>query len=91
MKNVIPEYIKPFLWSYDLSKIDLYDDKKRIITNVLNLGTKEATDWVFSTYGKKDIIDAVENPFSGEWNKKSLNFWSFIFDIKTNYSSRNIK
>jgi len=40
----IPKFVVPFLWSFDLAKLDLEKDKKRIITNILNLGTKQATD-----------------------------------------------
>ncbi|MCX6703531.1 MAG: hypothetical protein NTV02_02505 [Candidatus Zambryskibacteria bacterium] len=90
MNNTIPDYIKPFLWSYDFSQINLEKNKKRIITNVLNLGTKEATDWLFSVYDKVDIADAIEKPFAGEWNKKSLYFWSFIFNLKAGSTKRNI-
>lgn len=90
MDNAVPNYIKPFLWSYDVSKIDLQRDKKRIITNVLNYGTKEATDWLFSVYNKDDVIETIKNPFSGEWNKKSLYFWSFVFGVKAGDTARKI-
>jgi hypothetical protein len=90
MNNTIPDFIKPFLWSYDISKIDLQKDKKRIITNVLNLGTKESTDWLFSVYDKNDIAETIKNPFVGEWNKKSLHFWSFIFGVKAGNTIRKI-
>jgi hypothetical protein len=73
---------KPFLWSFDVSKMDIYKNKKRIITNILNLGTKETTDLLFSIYGKKDIKEQVENPLPGEWNNKSLNYWSIIFNLE---------
>lgn len=74
----IPEFVKPFLWSYDVDKLKKDEDKLRIITNVLNFGTKKATDWLFRTFNRNDIKEAVEHPFSGEWNKRSLNFWSLI-------------
>lgn len=90
MNKSIPDFIKPFLWSYDFSRIDVEKDKKRIITNVLNLGTKEATDWLFSSYTKADIAETIQNPFAGEWNKKSLYFWSFIFNVKAGSTKRNI-
>ena len=73
---------KPFLWSYNINKMDLQSDKKRIITNVLNLGTKDVTDLLFEVYSKKDIIEVIKNPKPGEWNNKSLNYWSIILDIK---------
>ena len=90
MNNTIPDFVKVFLWSYDISKIDLQKDKKRIITNILNVGTQEASDWLFSVYTKDDIIEAIRNPFSGEWNKKSINFWSFIFGVTAGNTKRNI-
>ncbi len=78
----ILEKFRPFLWSFDLARMDIEVNKKRIITNVLNLGTKEATDLLFKVYDKKDIKKQVENPLPGEWNNKSLNFWSIIFKTK---------
>ena len=41
---MIPDFVAPFLWSYDIDALDIERDKKRIITNVLNLGTERATD-----------------------------------------------
>lgn len=79
---MIPKIIQPFLWSYDISALDLTRDKKRIITNVLNLGTKEATDWLFKTYTKKDIKDCLIHPLPGEWNNKSMVFWSLLMDVE---------
>ena len=90
MKEDIPKQIRPFLWSYDVSKLDLEKDKKRIITNVLNLGTKEATDWLFSVFEKKDIIEAVENPLPGEWNKRSLHFWALFLDANEGNITRQV-
>jgi len=78
---MIPHFVRPFLWSYDIDALDLSRDKKRIITNVLNLGTHEATNWLFNTYTKKDIKDCLVNPLPGEWNNKSMVLWSLLFDI----------
>ena len=78
---MIPSFIRPFLWSYDPEKLDLARDKKRIITNVLNLGTVQATKWLFEVYNRADIKETVVNPLAGEWNKKSLNFWRIIFNL----------
>ena len=79
---MIPKYIQPFLWSYDTKKMDLKKDKKRIIINVLNLGTQKATDWLFCVYSKREIKNVFKSSLIGEWNKKSLNFWSLIFDVE---------
>ena len=75
----LPQAVKICLWSYDLSKIDSIRDRNLIITQVLNHGTKEATDWLFNFYGERDIKKSISKPSSGMWNKKSLNLWSLIF------------
>ena len=77
----ILEIFKPFLWSFDIKKMELEKDKKQIITNVLNFGTKEATDLLFEVYKRQEIKQQVENPLSGEWSDKSLNYWSLILGV----------
>ena len=90
-KKTIPPLFKPFLWSYDTDKIDLKRDKRRIIINVLNLGTKEAVRELFKIYSKKDIVELFTNSMRGEWNKKSLNFWSLIFNVVPKNQGRQVK
>lgn len=89
-KNSLPSVWKPFLWSYDTSKLDVSKDKQRIITNVLNTGTQQATKLLFKTYPKKEIIKVVKHPMPGEWNKKSLNFWGLMLNVKPQTSKRKI-
>lgn len=79
---MIPSFVQPFLWSYDIDKLDLERNKKRIITNVLNLGTVPATKWLFEVYDRKDIKETVANPLPGEWSRKSLNFWELVLNVK---------
>lgn len=88
---MIPKFVQPFLWSYDVNKMDLVQDKKRIITNVLNLGTTQATDWLFEIYSKEDIKSCLTSPLPGEWNKKSLFFWSFIMDTQPGNTERVLR
>lgn len=90
-KTKLPQSFKPYLWSYDFSKIDPQGDKKIIITQVLNFGTKEATDELFSMYKKEEIIDAIKHPMPGMWNKKSLNYWSLALGVQTKASARKVK
>jgi len=79
---MIPKIIHPFLWSSDLKKIDLQRDKKRIILNLLNLGSKEATDWLFCFYPKTEIKKTLINYGArGELSSKSLNYWTLVLNI----------
>lgn len=82
MKFEIPSFVRPFLWSYNTDKMDRQEDKKRIITNVLNLGNRKSTNWLFEVFDISEIQDAIKHPLVGEWNRKSLNFWSTILDVK---------
>ena len=65
-------------------------DKKRIITNVLNLGTVKATKWLFEIYNKEEIKDVIIDPLPGEWNEKSLNFWGLVLDVKPGLTNRRV-
>ena len=77
-----PKIIQPFLWFNDLNKIDLKNDKDRVILNVLNLGTKKATDWLFDFYGRSIIKKTVVSlGGKGELNAKSLNYWALVLKI----------
>jgi hypothetical protein len=79
---MIPKFVAPVLWSYDLKNINPRTDKKRIILNVLNYGSQAATDWLFKYYQKKDIKDCVVNfGAKGELSPKSLNYWTIILKI----------
>jgi hypothetical protein len=89
-KTTLPTFVRPFLWSFDLQNIDLEKHKKRIITNVLNLGTKKATDWLFETYSKEDIKAVLVNPIPGEWSRKSFHFWTFLFHLNIPFPKRKI-
>ncbi len=86
----LPSFIKPYLWSYDTDKMDFKEDKRRILTNVLNLGTKEATDWVFKEYNRSDIVEVIKKPLPGEWDKKSLYFWSLVLGVKPGSTKRKV-
>ncbi len=86
----IPQFLQPFLWSIDISKLDTQKDKLRIITNILNLGSEKAVKWLFEMYTKEEIQTVVENPKSGEWNKKSINYWALYFNITPHITARNI-
>lgn len=77
-----PKIIRPFLWSSDLRQVDLQRDKNRIILNILNIGSHQATDWLFSFYPKRVIKKVVTDYGArGELSPKSLNYWTLVLDI----------
>jgi len=78
----VPKQFQRALWSYNINKMDLQEDKKEIITQVLNYGTWEDLKLLYKIYDEKDIKEVVKNPRRGVWFKKVLNFWTNIFNIK---------
>jgi len=80
-KSKLPKYFQGVLWSYKINYLDIEKDKKKIITNSLIYGTSQITDWIFNCYDENDIRDCVLSPLKGEWDKKSLSFWSKMLKI----------
>ena len=78
----VPRQFQRVLWSYDISKMDLEEDKKEIITQVLNYGDWEDLELLYKLYPEKEIKKVVKNPRRGVWFEKVLNFWLTIFNIK---------
>ena len=85
---VLPPLVKACLWSFDADALDIDRDKTLIITNVLNYGTKEATDWLFSRYPAKLIASVIQEPLPGRWDNKSLSLWPLIFDVTPELKGR---
>ncbi len=86
----LPKSVRNVLWSYDSAKIDLTDHKKIIISQVLNFGTKEATDWLFATYSESEIRDIASQIPAGQWDRKSLALWSLYLDIRPKPKSERV-
>jgi hypothetical protein len=82
LKEKIPQFVIATLWSYDPEKIDLTEHKALIIAQVLNYGSKEATDWLFRAYPKDEIIRVASTIPLGQWDEKSLALWSLYLGIK---------
>ena len=85
---ILPPSVQACLWSYDISSVDLERDKTLIVTNVLNFGTKEATEWLFSQYPASLIASVIQTPLSGRWDKKSLALWSLLFGVTPELNGR---
>lgn len=78
---MLPKYVKSVLWSYDTDKIDLVKHRRLIISQVLNFGTKEATDWLFRVYGMSEIRKEASKIPEKQWNKKSLALWHLALNF----------
>lgn len=84
MKNrqAIPSFVAPCLWSYDVKKLNLKQDKELIITQVLNHGSEERIKWLYSVYSEDEIKEVVSHPRRGLWFERVLNFWELMLGIR---------
>ncbi len=87
---MLPKYVKAVLWSYDTNAIDLQEHQRLIVSQVLNYGTKRATDWLFKVYGKDKVRRIASEIPTGQWNKKSLALWSLVLDFTTKSRAERI-
>jgi hypothetical protein len=78
----LPKNFQRLLWSYDLKKMNAWEDKKEIITRVLNHGTWDDLKLLFKLYSEDDIKKTIKHPRRGVWFEKVLNFWTTIFNIR---------
>jgi len=78
----VPDFLQPYLASYDLSSLDLQEDKNLIVTEILNKGDGKALEWLTENYSKKDVKEAVSAPTKGMWLNTNLDYWLKVFGTK---------
>jgi hypothetical protein len=90
MKAQLPQSVKACLWSYDTDKMNLFDPNDRfvIILSILNYGTDKAVEWLLANSNEEDIKETIRKSYGTEWNKKSLSFWSLIYNTVPTHQTR---
>jgi len=78
----VPDFLQPYLASYELSSLDPQKDKKLIITEILNKGDGKALEWLTYNYSKADIKKAISSPTKGMWLNTNLDYWLKVFGTK---------
>ncbi|MBI5620831.1 hypothetical protein HY949_03570 [Candidatus Gottesmanbacteria bacterium] len=77
----LPLYLKPSLWSYDLSTMDPHKSARIIITQVLNYGDERQVRWLFSHYNADTIREVLFHPSRGVWYRGKLRKWLGTFRL----------
>jgi hypothetical protein len=75
-----PEALRPLLWSYDFSRIDLERHRKMIIVQVLNYGTFNQWRWLIETYGREAVRAVVQQIPATEIKPRTRRLVSLVFD-----------
>ena len=88
-QKLIPESIRPLLWSLNWNKHDVDKDKTDIIMAVVNEGTLEQWQWLVDTYGKDKIRGLLQERMMSEFHPESLKLAKLVFNVNNLHASRS--
>lgn len=77
----LPKFLQPYLASYDLSQLDVEQDKELIMMEILNKGDDKAMVWLAKTYSRAEMRQVVKQPRRGMWFERALNYWCKILGV----------
>lgn len=90
VKRQIPLTLQGKLWSADVRKLDLSNDKNYIIHQILMYGSLEEIGWLFATYSKKEIFVVFTKYPKKIYSPQGFNFIkNFILRIKNIHLDEN--
>lgn len=90
MSNTLPSYFRPVFWSYEISRLRIDRDKRRIVIDTINYGGWRHWKWLFETYGKEVVGGIVQAAPATEFRPRALRLASLILAIKkSKYASRS--
>ncbi len=91
-KSKLPEFLRPYLWSYKFSSLNPLKHKNIIVLQLLNYGRLREWRWLKKTYGEREIRKIIkETPLSG-FNFRTLKLILLLFKAKKpKYASRSIR
>jgi hypothetical protein len=71
-------HLQSLFWETDWSRIDLQKNKRYVIERILELGDREAVDWLFSTYSQDEIRQVLKS--GRNLSAKSKTYWAIVMD-----------
>lgn len=74
MKQKIPSKFQGILWSNDIRRLDIVQNRHYIINQILAFGHPESQRWLFKTYSKTVIKNTFLNYPGKDYYPKTLEF-----------------
>ncbi|MFA5827151.1 MAG: hypothetical protein WC839_01470 [Candidatus Paceibacterota bacterium] len=71
---------KSLFWDTDVNNIDIIKNKRYIIERILKFGDLTDYYWLKNIYSPNEIKKVITRDRS-ELDKRSLNFWRYIYNI----------
>jgi hypothetical protein len=79
----LPEDFRPYFWSYRFSDLDLHEDEKTIIIQLVNYGSLAHWRWLVGEYGIPEIGRVLQSIPATEIKPRTRELASLIFSIST--------
>lgn len=75
----LPGFLKNYFWDTNFKEIDQKENSVYILKRILNYGDERAVNWMFDSFKKSEIKNALSN-FRG-YSQKSANYWALVLDL----------
>ncbi len=69
-------------WDIDVSRLDLQEHYKLIITQVLNYGSLTAVQHLFKVFTEQAMRTALEEPIKGSWYPRTYTAFCTLLDAE---------
>lgn len=79
---MIPAFVHPYLYSYNIDDLDVSRHAGVIIRSILVLGNQQSVDWMKGQYSRDQIREVIEKQIVSDWNRKAMNYWSLIYGVQ---------
>ena len=77
----IPKSLQGALWSVNVSKLNLEEDKPYIVHQILAYGTLDEIKWLMKTYGKDVIKKVFLNQPIKVYTPSAFRFSQLLLDV----------
>lgn len=78
-ESPLPDFLKPYFWEIDFSRLRLPQRQTYVIERVLEYGDDQAIHWLKQTFSPETIADVVRN--SRRISSNTANLWALVLDI----------
>lgn len=78
----IPKHLYNLFWDVNREKFDPIEYPRYTISRILELGDKEAVEWMKEHFSESQIEETLK--IETKLSPKSANFWAIIFGIPFN-------
>jgi len=86
----VPKWFQKLYWWGNSAKIDVQNNQRVVVAQIINRGNWDQWKWLAKTYGKNELREMLRSIPASEFRPGALKLISLLLGIsKMNYASRN--